>query len=496
VSGTTAINEQKTHEQAKQRRGAARKRLQQAMSALALVAGAQLATAAEAPQLRPDQLAFRALFKELVETNTTISSGSCTLAAERMAAHLKKAGFKDEELFLFSTPEHPKDGGLVATIAGSSPALKPMLLLAHIDVVEANREDWVRDPFIFVEENGYYYARGVVDDKAQAAIWTDMFVRFKQDGYRPARTIRMALTCGEETSQVFNGAEWLAKNRKDLVDVAFVLNEGGGGRTDGSGRIVSQGIQVGEKHYQDFLLETTSPGGHSSIPVRENAFYQMAEALLKVRDHEFPLMMSDTTRTFLARAGAMRGDELGDAMVALSKNPDDKAAEAIVNADRSFNSMLRTTCVATTGKGGHAENALPQSVTTNVNCRIFPGVPVAEVQAALVKAIDDPGVKVTLSAGVYPVAVPPPLDPAIIGPMETLSAKYFPGVPVLPIMSTGATDAVHFGALKVPVYGVPGIWLDSDLNGIHGLNERIEIRSIMTGRDYLTDLVKLLADER
>jgi acetylornithine deacetylase/succinyl-diaminopimelate desuccinylase-like protein len=212
-----------------------------------------------------------------------------------------------------------------------------------------------------------------------------------------------------------------------------------------------------------------------------------------VRGLEFPLMMNDTTRTFFARAGAMRGGELGAAMIALAKNPQDTAAEAVVNGDRSYHSMLRTTCVATMQKGGHAQNALPQSVTANINCRIFPGVPVADIQAALVKAIDDPGVKLTREGIEYPAAVPPPLDPAVIGPMETLSAKYFPGVPVLPSMSTGATDAVHFGALKVPVYGVPGIWLDSDLNGIHGLDERIEIRSIMTGRDYLTDLVKALA---
>ncbi len=470
--------------------------MKSALALLVLATTATVATAADSPSLRPDQLEFRSLFRELVETNTAHSNGSCTLAAERMAARLKAAGFKDEDLILFSTPDAPKDGGLVATLAGSSTALKPMVLLAHIDVVEAKREDWVRDPFTFIEENGTYYGRGVVDDKALAAIWTDAMVRFKREGYRPKRTIRLALTCGEETSGVFNGADWLARNRKDLVDAAFVLNEGGGGLTDGKGRIVSQNLQVGEKNYQDFELETTNPGGHSSIPVRDNALYQMAEALLKVRDLEFPLMMTDTTRSFLARAGEMRGGELGAAMVALSKNPQDKAAEAIVNTDRTYHSMLRTTCVATLEKGGHATNALPQSVTANVNCRIFPGVPSSEVQAALVKAIDDPGVKVTPQHGDHPVALPPPLDPKIVGPVEKLSAKYFPGVPVLPSMATGATDAVYFGALKVPVYGVPGIWLDPDLNGIHGLDERIAITSLMTGRDYLTDLVKMLASAK
>ena len=470
--------------------------MKSALALLVLAASATAATAADSPPLRPDQMEFRSLFRELVETNTAHSNGSCTLAAERMAARLKAAGFKDEDLILFSTPDAPKDGGLVATLAGTSTALKPMVLLAHIDVVEAKREDWVRDPFTFIEENGNYYGRGVVDDKALAAIWTDAMVRFKKEGYRPKRTIRLALTCGEETSGVFNGAQWLAQNRKDLMDAAFVLNEGGGGLTDGKGRIVSQNLQVGEKNYQDFVLETTNPGGHSSIPVRDNALYQMAAALLKVRDLEFPLMMTDTTRSFLARAGEMRGGELGAAMIALAKNPEDKAAEAIVNTDRTYHSMLRTTCVATLEKGGHATNALPQSVTANVNCRIFPGVPSNEVQAALVQAIDDPGVKITPQNGDHPVALPPPLDPKIVGPVEKLSAKYFPGVPVLPSMSTGATDAVYFGALKVPVYGVPGIWLDPDLNGIHGLDERIAITSLMTGRDYLTDLVKMLGSAK
>lgn len=469
--------------------------MRRSIAALALVASSTVA-AADAPQLRPDQVEFRALFKELVETNTAHSHGSCTLAAERMAARLKSAGFTDADLLLFSTPEAPKDGGLVATLQGSSKSLKPMVLLAHIDVVEANREDWVRDPFTFIEENGNYYGRGVVDDKAMAAIWTDALIRYKKEGYQPKRTIRMALTCGEETTGVFNGAEWLTKNRQDLMDAAFVLNEGGGGLTDGKGRLVSQNLQVGEKNYQDFELQTTNPGGHSSIPVRDNALYQMAEALLRVRDLEFPLMMTDTTRAFFARAGAMRGGELGAAMVALSKNPEDKAAEAIVNTDRAYHSTLRTTCVATLEKGGHAQNALPQSVTTNVNCRIFPGVPSSEVQAALEKAINDPGVKITPRNGDHPVALPPPLDPKIVGPVEKLAARYFPGVPVLPTMATGATDAIYFGALNVPVYGVPGYWLDPDYNGIHGLDERIGIQSLMTGRDYLTDLVKTLASAK
>ncbi len=452
--------------------------------------------AQEAPMmtLRPDQTAFRAIYKELVETNTTLSVGSCTLAAERMAAHLKSAGFSDKDVTMFSSPEHPKDGGLVASLAGTSDSAKPMLLLGHLDVVEAKREDWTRDPFVLIEENGYFFGRGTADMKAMDATWVDMLMRFKQSGYRPKRTIKLALTCGEETTYAFNGAEWLAKNRPELISAAFALNEGGGGRTDGHGKVVVESIQVGEKAAQNYRLETVNAGGHSSIPIRDNAIYELADALVKVRNYEFPVKLTDTTRVFFAKAGAARGDELGNAMVALSKNPNDKAAEALVSKDRQYHSMLRTTCVATLLEGGHANNALPQRAAANVNCRIFPGETVQDTRAALVAVIGDPGVKVTLVPPVRPVAVAPPLDPKILGPAEALVAKYFPGVPLVPTMSTGATDGIFLEAIGIPVYGVPGGWGDPDGNGVHGLNERRSVRSVYVGRDFLTDLVKAYAD--
>ena len=455
------------------------------------------AMADEAPMtpLRPDQVAFLAIYKELVETNTTLSAGSCTLAAERMAAHLKSAGYGDQDVTLFSVPEHPKEGGLVAVLAGTKKTAKPMLLLGHLDVVEAKREDWTRDPFALIEENGYFYGRGAADMKAMDATWVDAMVRFKQSGYRPHRTIKLALTCGEETTFAFNGAEWLAKNRPELIAADFALNEGGGGRTDGHGKVVVESIQVGEKAAQNYRLETINAGGHSSIPIRDNAIYELSDALTKVRDHEFPVQLSDTTRAFFAKAGAARADELGQAMVTLSKNPGDSAAEAIVSKDRSYHSMLRTTCVATLLEGGHANNALPQRAAANVNCRIFPSASTVEgTQAALVAAIADPNVKVTLVPPIRPIAVPPPLDPKIIGPAEKLVAKYFPGVPLVPTMSTGATDGIFLEAIGIPVYGAPGGWGDPDGNGVHGLNERRSIRSVFVGRDFLNDLVRLYAD--
>ena len=461
-----------------------------AAALLSTTAMAQTPTGMMGP-LRPDQEAFRGLYKELVETNTTVSNGSCTDAAAKMGARLKAAGFPDDAITYFSTPEHPKDGGLVAVLPGTGKSLKPMLLLAHIDVVEAKREDWTRDPFTLIEENGYFYGRGTVDDKAQAAIFTDALVRMKQAGAKPKRTIKLALTCGEETSGAFNGAEWLGLNHKDWIDAEFALNEGGGGRTDGKGKLLVQTIQIGEKAYQDFTLTATNPGGHSSAPPPKNAIYDLSTALLKIGAYEFPLQFNDVTKAFFKKSGPLRGDAVGAAMVALAANPEDKAAEATANTDKTIHSMLRTTCVATLVEAGHALNALPQRATANVNCRMFPGRTSAETMATLAQVIGDPGIRIEERVKDKPIAIQPPLDPRIMGPVEKLAAKHFPGVPVIPTMSTGATDALFLRG--IPVYGVPSIWADPDGNGTHGLNERVEAKALYTARDYLFDLIKTLA---
>ena len=465
-----------------------------AVCAAAAVLTAAWSSELPMPSLRPDQTAFLALYKELVETNTTLSAGSCTLAAERMAAHLKSAGYADEDITLFALPEHPKEGGLVAVLRGRSKAARPMLLLGHLDVVEAKREDWTRDPFTLIEQDGYYYGRGTADMKAMDATWVDALMRFKQSTWRPRRTIKLALTCGEETTYAFNGAQWLAQNRPELIAAAFALNEGGGGRTDGHGTVLVQSIQVGEKAAQNYTLETVNAGGHSSIPIRDNAIYELADALVKVRELEFPVRLTDTTRAYFAKSGAARKDDLGRAMLELSQHPDDAAAAALVSKDRSYHSMLRTTCVATLLAGGHANNALPQRATANLNCRIFPGETVQGTQSTLEAVIGDRGVKVIPVPPIRPLAMPPPLDPRILGPAEKLVAKYFPGVPLVPSMSTGATDGIFLEAIGIPVYGAPGLWGDPDGNGAHGLNERRSVRSLFIGRDFLTDLVKVYAD--
>lgn len=451
-------------------------------------------TLAADPAPRPDQLVFREIYKELVETNTTLSSGSCTLAAERMAARLRAAGIPDGQLTLFAIPEKPKEGGLVAVYPGTSKTAKPILLIAHIDVVEAKREDWERDPFIMVEENGYFYGRGTADIKSQAAVWVDTLIRFQQAGYKPKRTVKMALTCGEETNGAFNGIEWLAANKRDLIDAEFALNEGGGGDSDGKGKVIGQSVQVGEKTFANFRLETRNPGGHSSAPVPDNAIYQLARAVTKIEEYRFALEMTATTRRYFAEAGAVRGDATGAAMVALAKNNADKDAEAIVNKDPFLHSNLRTTCVATLLDGGHAANALPQRAGANINCRIFPGHSIESIKDELAKVIGDPGVTITQLPPKRPAPPAPPLDPKIIGPMEKLVAKYWPGLKVIPSMANGYTDATFLGAVGIPTYGIPGMWGDPDGNGAHGLNERMEVKSVYVGRDYMFDLVKAYAD--
>lgn len=461
------------------------------------LAAASLLIAGEAQaQARPDQVAFRALYKELVETNTTASVGNCTLAAEKMASRMKAAGFPAGDLTIFSTPEYPKNGGLVAVFPGKDPKAKAILLLAHIDVVEARREDWTRDPFALVEEGGYFYGRGASDDKAQASIWIDTLIRYHQEGFKPKRTIKMALTCGEEGGSPFNGASWLVKNRRDLIDAAFALNEGAGGQLDEHGKRIAHTIEAGEKTSQSFTLEVTNPGGHSSRPVPDNAIYRLADALEKVRHYEFPVMLNDANRAYLAGMAKMGGGARGAAMKALLANPKDAKADALLSKDPGLHTMLRTTCVATMLSAGHAQNALPQRATANINCRIFPGVSRESVRATLIQIIGDPQVGVSQPDSARESEAPAPkLTPEIMGPIEKVSAEMWPGVPVIPILQAGATDGKALTAGGIPTYGVQGLFYEPDLGRIHGLNERIGVTSLYEGRDFLYKLVKIYADQ-
>jgi acetylornithine deacetylase/succinyl-diaminopimelate desuccinylase-like protein len=442
---------------------------------------------------------FRGLYQELVETNTTLSAGSCTLAAERMAARLKTAGFPDSDLHPFAAPDHPKEGGLVAIYPGRDPKLKAILLLAHIDVVEAKREDWTRDPFKLVEENGAFYARGAFDDKAEAAIWTDTFIRLRKEGYKPRRTLKLALTCGEETSGAFNGARWLSENQRDLIDAAFAINEGAMGELDASGQRVALQIQAGEKTSQNYRLEVTNRGGHSSRPVKDNAIYHLAGALKKIEAYDFPVQFTAGSRAYftgMAKIQAAKGAaDVANAMNAMVRDPNDTAAiELVASKDPSWNATLRTTCVATMLDGGHATNALPQRARANINCRIFPGVSQETVRQKLEELVADPAVKVTTLEIRGPSSAPPPLTPQVLAPVQKLAARFWPGVPVLPILQAGATDGEFLNAAGIPTYGIEPIFTGPDLGNIHGLNEYLGVKSLLEGRDFLYQLVRIYAE--
>jgi acetylornithine deacetylase/succinyl-diaminopimelate desuccinylase-like protein len=384
----------------------------------------------------------------------------------------------------------------VATLAGTDPKAPAILLLAHLDVVEAKREDWTRDPFVLVEEDGYFYGRGASDDKAHAAIFTDTLVRLKKAGTRLRRPLKIALTCGEETGGAFNGANWLATQHKDWIAAQFALNEGSVGLRDASGKKISLGMQAGEKVYQDFLVETHNPGGHSSRPRPDNAIYSLSAAVVRIGQYEFPVQFSDTTRAYFTEMARLTGGEAGAAMTRLLANPNDAEANAIVSKDATFHSMLRTTCVATRLEAGHANNALPQHATANVNCRIFPGDPIENVRAQLVKAANDPSVSITPVGEVSPTPPPPPLTPLVYGTAKKLAEKHFPGVPMLPAMSTGATDGRYLNAAGIPTYGVPGRFSDPDGNGVHGLNERKSVQGLYEERDYLFELIQAYGNSK
>ena len=452
-------------------------------------------TGAQAQTAHPGEPAFRDLYKQLVETNTTHSTGSCTQAAAQIASRLKAAGYPDSDLTTFAVPEAPRDGGLVAVLPGSDPKAKAILLLAHLDVVEAKRADWTRDPFAMVEENGFFYARGASDDKAMAAIFADTMIRMKAEK-RARRTVKLALTCGEETTGVFNGAEYLAANKRDLIDAAFALNEGGGGRVDKDGKPSVLALQVSEKTAENYTLAATNPGGHSSLPRPDNAIYDLVAAVQKVQAYTFPVYLDPTTREFFKRAAPIYPGPAGQAMLAIAANPQDADAAALLSRDPLLNSTLRTTCVATLLDGGHAENALPQHASANINCRIFPGETIEAVRDTLAKVVGNASVTVTAKPRRGPISKATALDPAVIGPAEKLAARLYPGLPMVPIMSTGASDSIYLAAVGIPSYGVPGILYEPDGGGIHGLNEHVRVKSVLDGRDYLHQLIRIYAEAK
>ncbi|MGV7210791.1 M20/M25/M40 family metallo-hydrolase [Oxalobacteraceae bacterium A2-2] len=442
----------------------------------------------------PAQQQLRAIYQELVETNTTNSVGSCTVAAQKMAARLKAGGYADADMQLIVPPGGPAKGNLVARLKGDGGA-RPLLLLAHIDVVEAKREDWVRDPFKLIEEDGVFYGRGSSDDKAMAAVFVDTMLRFKREQLRPRRDVILALTCDEELiPSDFNGVEYLLKHHRSLIDAELALNEGGSGLLDQDGKPQRHGIQAGEKTFQSFQLEVTNPGGHSSIPKRDNAIYHLADGLSRLGKFDFPFKLSPVTRAYYERMATIEKGQVAADMKAILADPPDLAAlERLYAVHPSHNATVRTTCVATTVDAGHATNALPQRARAVVNCRILPGVSVDEVQQTLVKVLADDQIKITrMGQAVAPPV--PPLTPAFMRAVQETSEQLWPGVPVVPTLSTGGTDGRFLNSVGIWTYGVSGMFAGPEGSGAHGLNEHLRVKSLYDGQEFLYRLSKRLAE--
>jgi acetylornithine deacetylase/succinyl-diaminopimelate desuccinylase-like protein len=425
----------------------------------------------------------REIYRELVETDTTHSSGSTTRAAELIAARLRAGGIPDADVAQLGPS--PTKGNLVARLHGSG-AEKPLVLLAHLDVVEAKREDWSVDPFVLLEQGGYFYGRGTLDDKAMAAIFTATLLRLAREQVPLRRDVILALTADEESGDE-NGAEWLLREHRALVDGGLVLNEGGGGWMRG-GEYLVLALQASEKTYMDYSVVVTDKGGHSSLPTRENAIYRLAAGLMRLEKLVFPVELNRVTRAFLQRASVTESKEIAGSMRALAANAKDAAAARRLSQEPRYNALIRTTCVATQLEAGHARNALPQRATANVNCRILPGHSAAEVKSALVKAFSDSKLEVT--ADEKETAGPPAsLDPEFLRTVERVGAQVFPGVPVVPTMSAGATDSKYFRLAGIPAYGVSGIFVDIDDVRAHGRDERLGVKQFYEGQEFLWRLV-------
>jgi acetylornithine deacetylase/succinyl-diaminopimelate desuccinylase-like protein len=434
----------------------------------------------------------RDIYKQLIEINTTDSVGSTTVAAEAMAQRLRDAGYAADDVQVIGP--NARKGNLVARLRGTG-AQKPMLLICHLDVVEARREDWSMDPFQFIEKDGYFYGRGSGDIKDGDAILMTAMIRLKQEGFKPDRDIILALTADEEGGRS-NGVEWLIKNHRDLIDAEFILNPDAGDFELDQGKKLLVGVQAAEKLYQDFDVKVTNPGGHSSLPGKENAIYELADGLTRLEHYQFPFELSEVTREYFKREADIVGGSTGADMKAILKTPPDEAAIARLSESPFYNARMRTTCVATRLEGGHANNALPGMARANVNCRILPGRTPDEVQATLEKVLADPKISVSqiVSSGSGLRSNPlSTLQPSVMTAVEKVAAEMWPGVPVVPVLDAGASDGAISRAAGFPTYGIPGVFMDVDDDRSHGRDERIRVASFYEGVDFYYRLIKTLS---
>lgn len=443
--------------------------------------------------LTPHQRQARAIYQQLIEINTVDSVGSVTAAADAMAAHFRAAGFPAADVQLLIPEGKPTKGNLVVRYHGKAGAgaRAPILLLAHLDVVAAIRGDWPRDPFKLAEERGYFFGRGTSDDKAMAAMFVTNLLQMKAEHYVPDRDVILALTADEEGGDA-NGVEWLLARHRPLIEAAYALNEGGGGLLEGN-KPELHAIGAAEKVYIDFTFTTRNPGGHSSVPRPDNAIYELAEGLSRLSKFVFPVELNDVTRPFFAQTAKVEvRPEMAAAMKALVANPADAAAAATLSKDPRYASMLRTTCVATRLFGGHAYNALPNLATANVNCRVAPTSNAAAVVAALTRAVVDSGIAITFT---YPETpkfgrAPSPVEPQLLDAITDLTHKMWGDIPVIPTMSTGASDGAFLRGAGIPTYGVSGIFMQSGESNAHGRDEKLRVKSFYEGLDFLDAVVR------
>jgi acetylornithine deacetylase/succinyl-diaminopimelate desuccinylase-like protein len=447
------------------------------------------AAAEPAEPLTVNQQLAHDIYKELIEIDTTTATGDTKRAAEAMATRLKAAGFTDEDAQVFSPA--PRKGNLVARLHGTGKR-KPILLLAHLDVVPALREDWSVDPFKLTEQDGYFYARGSSDDKYMAASFVTNLIRYRQEGYKPDRDIIVALETDEEIlDRNALGIQWLLANHRDLIDAEFALNEGGGvGVKDG--KPIRNSVQTSEKVSLSYQLEVRDRGGHSSVPREDNAIYRLAEGLVKLSKFSFPVRFNDTTRAYFERTAQFVSEATAADIRAVLADRPDPSSLVRLSAIPFFNAQLRTTCVATMLQGGHAANALPQLATAKVNCRIMPGEPVADVKATLARVLDDD--QITITQLEQPVlSAPSALNEEIMDAIGKLTQEFWPGAIVLPVMSTGATDGSYLRNAGIPTYGHSGMANDINEFRAHGRDERVPVKSFYQGDEYLYRLVKMLS---
>jgi acetylornithine deacetylase/succinyl-diaminopimelate desuccinylase-like protein len=443
------------------------------------------------------------IFKQLIEINTTDSIGSTTVAAQAMAQRLLDAGFPAADVIVLGP--NPRKGNMVARYRGKPGSKhKPILIIAHLDVVEARREDWTTDPFQFVEQGGYYYGRGTQDMKDSDAIAVTDFIRLKKEGFVPDRDIILALTADEEGGSA-NGVDWLLTNHRDLVDAEFALNPDSGGVAADHGKPISVEFEATEKLYADYQLLATNPGGHSSLPKPDNAIYHVADALAVLQKTQFPFELNAVTREYFAQMARIEPPQTAADLRAVLATPADPAAVERLSQDARYNSTLRTTCVATMLSGGHAPNALPQRAEANVNCRIFPGHSQEEIRLELVKAFNDPELSVRYRSDSGELSdhgssrksmEPPPLRADVMDALHGVSQKLWPGVPVIPIMETGASDSIYTMMAGIPSYGINGVQIDRDDVRMHGKDERVKVESYYTGVEFYYQFLKTLTTRK